>query len=76
MDGGVPSCALSGIGFAPLTWALALFPFSTGSPWPEVWVGGPALAPQPSAALCCPQQMAIKPPGPAGPWALMPGPLQ
>lgn len=36
----------------------------------------PALVPQPVAALCCLQPMAVNPPGPAGPWDLMLGSFQ
>lgn len=43
------------------------FPFSTGSQLAGSLSRGPAIAPQPFAALCCLQQMALNPPGTAGP---------
>lgn len=45
------------------------FPFSTGSQLAGSLGKGPALTPQPFAALCCPQRVAINPPGPDGPWS-------
>lgn len=69
-----PSPALPGVGFVCLTWALALLlqgPLSLKPAWGSPG-RGPALAPQPSAAPCCPQRVAVSPPVPAGPWHLTP----